>query len=290
VSWIYAHRYLLARRTVVLGMLLLFWLGANVHLGALTGNLSSSRVLRTVPLSDPYAVLQILASGVPLASTVLVGAVIVLLFYALFGGRAFCGWVCPVGLVADGSRWLKRRFKVGAHFRISRSSRYWIMILALPVSAVTGVAAFEWLSPIGIVHRELIYGPGPGPGLAVTVATLVLVDVFVARDGWCGSLCPLGAFYSVVGRLSLVRVGFDSERCDHCGDCVEICPEPHVIDFPGMAQSGFVDSGDCLMCARCLEVCPREAYRFASRLGSGAANRAANGIEEGDHHAMQSAA
>ena len=36
------------------------------------------------------------------------------------------------------------------------------MGLALPVSALTGVAAFEWLSPISMIHRELIFGPGLG--------------------------------------------------------------------------------------------------------------------------------
>jgi len=284
VSWIYAHRYLLARRSVVLGILVLFWLGANAHLGVLTGNLSSSRVFRTVPLSDPYAVLQILASGQALASTVLVGALIVLLFYALVGGRVFCGWVCPVGLVGDGSRWLKRRLAIRGQFRISRSLRYWIMALALPVSALSGVAAFEWLSPIGIVQRELIYGPGLS--LVITLAMLVLVDLFVAQSGWCGSVCPLGAFYSLLGRLSLLRIGFSLERCDHCGDCAVVCPEPHVIDFRAMAQTGFVDSGDCLNCARCLEVCPRDAYHFALRSYSGAANDP----KEGKHHATQSTA
>jgi ferredoxin-type protein NapH len=270
VSWIYAHRYLLARRATVLGMFVLFWLGANAHLGVLTGNLSSSRLLRTVPLTDPYAALQILATGQPLALTALGGALIVLGFYAVVGGRAFCGWFCPVGLLADASRWLRRRLEIRGQFRVSNSIRYWIMALALPVSAVTGVAAFEWLSPIGIVHRELIYGAGPG--LIATLGVLVLVDVYLVRDGWCGSLCPLGAFYSLLGRISLLRIGFSSERCDRCGDCVAICPEPHVVDFNDMAQTGFIASGDCLNCARCLEVCSRNAYHFSSRLVSGAKN------------------
>jgi len=284
VSWLYAHRYLLARRAVVAGMFVLFWLGANAHLGVLTGNLSSSRVLRTVPLSDPFAVLQILATGRSLAATVLVGALIVLVFYAAVGGRVFCGWVCPVGIVGDGASWIRRRFAIRGQFRVARSARFWILALALPVSAVTGVAAFEWLSPIGIVQRELIQGPGLG--LVLTVSALVLVDVFVVREGWCGSLCPLGAFYSLLGRLALVRVAFDPKRCDHCGDCAKVCPEPHVIDFNAMAQKGFIESGDCLNCARCLEVCPRDAYQFSLRSNAGAAND----LGEGDPHATQSTA
>lgn len=284
MSWIYAHRYLLARRAVAVGMLVLFWAGANRHLGVLTGNLSSSRVLRTVPLSDPYAVLQILATGQGLATTVLVGALIVLVFYAVVGGRVFCGWVCPVGMLSDCAGWIRRRLGVKGQFRVARSARFWVMALGLLVSAVTGVAAFEWLSPIGIVHRELIYGPGVG--LFAVIGALLLVDVFVARGGWCGALCPLGAFYSLVGRTALLRVAFDSERCDRCGDCVVVCPEPKVIDFYSMSEKGFIASGDCLNCARCLEVCPRDAYHFSLRPVSGATHD----LKEGEHHATQNAA
>ena len=71
MSWVTEHRFWLARRTTQLGILLLFWLGAHLHLGVLTGNLSASRVLRTVPLADPFAVLQILVTGHALAGTVL---------------------------------------------------------------------------------------------------------------------------------------------------------------------------------------------------------------------------
>ena len=282
MSWIYAHRYLIARRVVAVGTLGLFWLGANAHLGVLTGNLSSSRLFRTVPLSDPFAVLQILASGQPLASTVILGAVIVVLFYALLGGRAFCGWVCPVGLIHDGARWWKSRFKVRGQFHFGRSGRFWIMALALPVSAWTGVAAFEWLSPIGIITRELIYGPGLA--VLLTIVLIGLVDIFVLREGWCGSLCPLGAFFSLIGRLSLVRVRFDEERCDRCGDCAVVCPEPQVIDFHAMKEKQFIDSGDCLNCGRCLEICPRDAYHFAPR----PMRNATNGFKEGDPHGTES--
>ena len=50
MSWLRGHPYLLLRRLSQLGILALFWLGAQQHLGWLTGNLSSSRVLRTIPL------------------------------------------------------------------------------------------------------------------------------------------------------------------------------------------------------------------------------------------------
>jgi ferredoxin-type protein NapH len=265
MSFVHAQRYLLARRAVQVGILVLFWLGAQWHVGLLTGNLSSSRVLRTVPLADPFAALQILATGQALAATALLGAALVLAFYLVVGGRAFCAWVCPVNPLTDAVRWLKRTLAVRGQFRVAQSTRYWLAALALIVSAVTGVAAFEALSPIGMLHRGVIFGPGIG---LAAVAGLLLADLLVLRDGWCGSLCPLGAFYSVVGRGSLLRVGFDERRCDRCGDCVQVCPEPQVIHFADMTRRGFIDSGNCLNCGRCLEVCPRDAYRFALRFSA----------------------
>jgi ferredoxin-type protein NapH len=283
VSWLLSHRYWLARRATAAGILALFWLGAHAHVGVLTGNLSSSRVLRTIPLSDPFATLQILAAGQPVATTALVGAAIVLLFYWAVGGRAFCGWVCPIDPLRELAGSIRERLDQKGQFRVGASARFWILGLAFPVSALTGVAAFEWLSPIGMLHRSVIFGAGAGLWV---VGLLLLTDVFLARRGWCGSLCPLGAFYSLVGRYSPMRVGFEADRCDHCGDCVKVCPEPQVIDFDRMKTLGVVDSGDCLNCARCLEVCPQEAYHFTLRL-EGAPAR---GGEEGENHANQSAA
>jgi ferredoxin-type protein NapH len=277
------HRYLLLRRTTQVGILVLFWLGAKGHLGVLTGNLSSSRLLGTIPMSDPYAVLQILATGQPLASTVLVGALVVLAFYAVVGGRVFCGWVCPVDLVRGASHWLKQRFAFGGQFRVDRSTRYWVMVLGVLLSSLLGVAAFEWVSPIGMIHRELIYGPGLG---LMMIGVIAGIDLWLVKDGWCGALCPLGAFYSLLGRLARVRVGFDASRRDHCGDCVPACPENHVIDFGWMKERGFIDSGDCMGCGRCLDVCPQSAYRFTLRPSNGSSAQS----KKGDGHAIQTAA
>jgi ferredoxin-type protein NapH len=276
-------RILVARRVTQLGILLLFWLGAHMHLGVLTGNLSASKVFRTLPLADPFAVLQILATGHLVAGSVLLGAAIVLAFYFLIGGRSFCAWVCPVNLVADLAASLRRRFEVTGQFRVSRNVRYGVLAIALVVSGVTGMAAFEAISPIGMLHRELIFGPGLG---LLAVAAIGLLDVYVLKHGWCGSLCPLGAFYALVGRRSPLRVGFDAGRCDHCGDCVVVCPEKQVIDFKSMASCGFVDSGECTHCLRCLEVCPRDAYSLTLRPHRGAKRHP----EEGENHATQSTA
>ena len=136
------------------------------------------------------------------------------------------------------------------------------MVLALLLSAVTGVAAFEWVSPISMLHRELIYGIGMG---ALAVLGVFVLDLLILRHGWCGHLCPLGAFYALVGRIGQVRVDFDTPTCTHCGECAKVCPEPQVLNLRRASEAGMIRSGECTNCGRCIAVCPEDTLHFDFR-------------------------
>ncbi len=263
---LWGWRYLILRRTTQLGIMLVFfgtlhwgWQAAGAPL--LRGNLSASMLLGAIPMADPFAVLQQLVSGHALQPTVLLGAAILLVFYAL-AGRVFCSWVCPMNLVTDLAAWLRRRLRLNDPFRLLRGTRYWVLGLALALSALTGVAAFEWVSPIGMLHREIIYGVGMGLSAALGI---FILDLLILRHGWCGHLCPLGAFYGLLGKVALLRVRFDDASCSHCGECARVCPELQVLDLKKAAQRGMVTAGACTNCARCIPVCPEHSLDFAWR-------------------------
>ena len=260
-------RHIILRRTVQVGVLLLFI--GTVHGGwslagrpLLVGNLSSSELLSVIPMADPFAVAQMLVTQHSLASRVLVGAAIVLLLYAVLGGRVWCSWVCPMNMVTDLAGWLRIRLGSRDMFHLSRNIRYSVLALALLLSALTGVAAFEWVSPISMLHRELIFGLGLG---WTAVLGVFLFDLLVLRHGWCGHLCPLGAFYALVGRVAPVRVRFDTPTCTHCGECSRVCPEPQVLNLKQAANAGMITSGECTNCGRCITVCPEDTLHFDMR-------------------------
>ena len=263
---LWGWRYLILRRSVQLGVMLMFF--GTLHWGwqlfdapLLRGNLSASEFVGMIPMADPFAVLQQLVSGQGLHTTVLLGAAILLVFYAL-AGRVFCGWVCPMNLVTDLAGWLRTRLKLNDLFRLPRSTRYWILGMALLLSALMGVAAFEWVSPISMLHRELIYGAG----LGLTAALGIFVfDLLILKHGWCGHLCPLGAFYGLIGQRALLRVRFDDLTCTHCGECARVCPEPQVLNLKQAAEHGMVIAGACSNCARCIPICPEHSLDFALR-------------------------
>ncbi|WP_420827467.1 quinol dehydrogenase ferredoxin subunit NapH [Nitrosophilus alvini] len=258
------YRFLILRRFTQIAILALY-IGANVAgWKILSGNLSSSKLFDIVPLADPYAVLQIFAAGGLLAMDAIMGAVIILLFYMTIGGRAFCSYVCPVNMVTDLANWIRRRFDLDRAERkmwASRNIRYWVIGLSLILSALLGVAAFEMVSPISMLHRGLVFGMGFG---WAAILSIFLFDLFVLKNGWCGHICPLGGFYSLTGRFSLFRVKHNQPNCTLCMKCKDVCPEKEVLFMIGK-KSESINMGECTLCGRCVEVCDDDALGFSIR-------------------------
>jgi ferredoxin-type protein NapH len=213
-------------------------------------------------MADPFAALQIFMTGHVLAAESLIGAALMLAFYALVGGRVFCAWVCPVNAVTDAAGWLRQRLPLPTRFVLGRNFRYAVLATALVVSAVAGVAAFEWVSPVGMAHRGIVFGMGLG---ALAPVAIFLFDLFILKNGWCGHLCPLGAFWAIVGRSALIRVRFDRASCTHCGACARVCPEPQVLNLKKLAAFGYVAAGECSNCGRCTGLCPEGSLSFDLR-------------------------
>ncbi|GHV59731.1 quinol dehydrogenase [Campylobacterota bacterium] len=259
---LYKIRFLLLRRFVQIGTLALFALGNYAGLKVLQGNLSSSRLLDTVPLSDPFAALQLLFAGGVIVADYLIGALIVLAVYAAIGGRAFCAFVCPINMITDFAAFLRRKLGIDLSVQrlvCPRKTRYAALVIALALSALLGVGAFEMISPIGLVARSVIFGAGVGIAAAIAV---FLFDLFALKNGFCGHLCPLGGFYALVGRFGVLRVKFAQNRCTHCLACKQICPEKQVLNVIDSDADSAVSSGECTRCGRCIEACEGGALGF----------------------------
>jgi ferredoxin-type protein NapH len=265
------NKWLLLRRFSQLFFLGLFLFGPITGIWIVKGTLASSLTLGILPLSDPYILLQSLFAGMVPAATAITGALIVLAAYALVGGRVYCSWVCPINMVTDASHWISERLDLPKGWQPKRSLRYWVLGMTLVASAATGIIVWELVNPITLLHRGLLYGMGLAWAVVLGV---FLFDLFVSRRGWCGHVCPVGAFYGLVGSFALLRVNAaNRDACDDCMDCYAVCPEPHVIT-PALkgARTGagpVILSPDCTNCGRCIDVCDRSVFKFSSRLAQG---------------------
>jgi ferredoxin-type protein NapH len=225
--------------------------------GPFFGTLLSSTVLQQLVLADPFAALQVLAaSKSPLAPTLLSGATIVLAFYGLLRGRAFCGWVCPVNLLLESVDWVAARLgkKDAEKTVLDRHAKLLVAGCILALSALVGVPVFELFSPVGALSRTLATGATLG---LWALAAIVVAEAFLPGRIWCRSLCPLGGFYELVGRLGLLRVK-TKPGCSACGACRQVClADPKILDPVIEGATSAVYAGDCMLCGKCTAKCPQ---------------------------------
>ncbi|MDO5641591.1 MAG: quinol dehydrogenase ferredoxin subunit NapH [Paracoccus sp. (in: a-proteobacteria)] len=268
-GWLRAHRWLIARRSSQGFFLLLFLLGPWFGIWWVSGNLAASRTFGVLPLNDPLIALQGMLAGHWPLGTALIGAGIVLAVYALIGGRVYCSWVCPINPVTDAAHWLHDRLGLPKGWQPGRKARFWLLGTVLATSATSGVIVWEIVNPVTMVHRGLVFGMGFAWAM---IGAVFLFDLLVSRRGWCGQLCPVGAFYGLIGHKSLIRVSAANRAaCDDCMDCYAVCPENHVISPALKGKPGttpLILSPDCTNCGRCIDVCAVNVFNFTHRFDS----------------------
>lgn len=250
-------RYLIARRMVQIGILTLFNFETTDFI--LKGNLSASKLFNTVPLSDPFAFLQIVLASWSVDFVALIGALIVFFIYGCFLGRAFCSWVCPVNLITDFAAFIRTLLALkNKVFILPRNLRYFVLLGVLILSFVLSLPVFESFSYIGVIHRGIIFATSSWLFVAFM---LFCIDTFLSPRAICSHFCPLGAFYAFISRFALLKIKHDSHKCTQCYKCMLVCPEKQVLWMIGK-QSASVKSGECIRCARCIEVCNDDALNF----------------------------
>ena len=269
-GWLKAHKWLILRRLSQLSILAVFLAGPLLGLWIVKGNLASSLTLDILPLTDPLVLLQSMISGNMPETAGIIGALIVLAFYMLVGGRVYCSWVCPVNMVTDAAAWLRRKLGIRGGSTLSRSTRFWMLGLILLLPLLTGSLVWELFNPVSMMFRGIVFGIGSA---WVLIAAIFLFDLLIDRDGWCGHLCPVGAFYSLLSVRTPLRItAINRDDCDDCMDCYAVCPESHIIK-PALkgAKKGIgpmILSNQCTNCGRCIDVCVPDVFSFSNRFSN----------------------
>ncbi|RDU63480.1 quinol dehydrogenase ferredoxin subunit NapH [Helicobacter sp. MIT 14-3879] len=254
------YRFLIIRRVFQITIMAIFIFCNYYSFHFFEGNLSSSKVFYIIPMSDPLSMAQIFLAGGIIGSEAIIGLIIVLLIYGILFGRGYCAFVCPINIITDFAALLRKIFSINIQkkLNINRNTKYSILLLSLILSFIFGVAAFELISPISILHRGIIFGMGFG---IFAVISVFLLDLFIIKNGFCGYICPLGASYGLIGKYSLLRIKHNKTKCTKCAKCILICPEPQVLDLIGI-RSGTINKIDCIKCGRCIEVCNDNALQY----------------------------
>lgn len=229
------------------------------------GTLTSSTVFGA-HLIDPLSAAQLIVSAKGFALEWLIAVLPVLAVYGVVRGRAFCGWVCPVGIVVEAAGWMRARFGLRPRAAVlPRRAKVAAALVVVALSGAVGVPVFRLFSPIGVLGGALAAGSAVGAAL---LAAIVACELVLGNRLWCRCLCPLGGVYEALGRAGQVNVWIDHARCIGCDACRTAClAHPSVLDGVLAGTEPFVRAGDCMACGACVDACPSRALRFrAGRL------------------------
>jgi polyferredoxin len=171
---------------------------------------------------------------------------------ALFAGRLFCGYVCPFGALQELLHVKRLRLRIPERWmRVLRFLPYAILVYLVARVLATGVLTWDGATPF-----KAFFTLGGTPLTLGISALFVLLSVFVFRP-FCRLFCPLGAWLSLVSRVSPFHIRAGSD-CVSCGKCDAVCS-------CGAIDKGRTSRGDCLLCGECIRACPVGTLRFSGK-------------------------
>ena len=254
---------------------LAFFLSFFIDIQFLEGSLNGSRLFG-FHLIDPFNTIEIFASTHEIHTNVIIGSLTLLVFYFFVGGKAYCAWVCPYGLLSEIGEYINYRLvkkKIIKERKFNPNIRFFFWAVFIAAAAIDGYLVFEVINPIGIISRAIVYGESLA---LVWVFIVLLFEIFYSRRAWCKYICPVGTTYNLLGWISLTKVKWDMNKCDHCGACFKACFEDHVLEIAKAKYdkqrqekgktTEIILNGDCTLCGRCFDVCHTDAYNYEFRL------------------------
>ena len=190
-----------------------------------------------------------------------------------------CGFLCPFGWFQELLHRIPTRKLSTKKLRPLTYLKYVIllvMVVLLPAFAVNDVGMGDpffckYLCPQGVLEGAIplaLVNSGIRAALGklftwklcILLAVAVLSVLFYRP--FCKWLCPLGAFYALFNKVSLLQMKVDANACISCGKCVKVCSmDVDVTKTP--------DHAECIRCGKCVLACPTGAVRFRYGFGDG---------------------
>ena len=200
-----------------------------------------------------------------------------LILLGVFLGRFICGFLCPFGWFQELLHKIPTKKFSTKRARPLTYLKYVIllvMVILLPMLAVNDVGMGDpffckYLCPQGVLEGAIplsLVNSGIRAALGKLFAwkfsilmAMILLSVVFYRP-FCKWICPLGAFYALLNKVSLFEMKVDGNKCISCGKCVRACKmDVDVTKTPNHTE--------CIRCGMCIRACPTDAVSFRYGFG-----------------------
>ena len=201
----------------------------------------------------------------------------ILILFGVLLGRFICGFLCPFGWFQELLHKIpspKLSTKKLKPLRYLKYAVLLVMVVLLPLLAVNELGMGDpffckYLCPQGVLEGAIPLsltnaGIRAALGKLFTWKACILLAVIVGSvvfyRPFCKWLCPLGAFYALLNKVSLFQMRVDTHKCVSCGACAKACKmDVDITKTPNHAE--------CIRCGMCMKACPTDAIQYKFGLG-----------------------
>ena len=194
-------------------------------------------------------------------------------------GRVICGFLCPFGWFQELRHKIPTMKLSTKKLKPLTYLKYvvlLVMVVLLPVLVTNQLGMGDpffckYLCPQGVLEGAIplsLANAGIRAALGslftwkFIVLLMVIVLSIVFYRPFCKWLCPLGAFYALLNKVSLFQMQVDQSKCVSCGKCAKVCKmDVDVTKSPNHTE--------CIRCGMCIRACPTDAVSFRYGFGSG---------------------
>ena len=206
-------------------------------------------------------------------------------------GRFICGFLCPFGWLQELLHKIPTKKLSTKKLKPLTYLKYAILLLAvvlLPAIVVNDLGmgdpffckyicpqgVLEGAIPLAAVNEGIRSALGPLFNRKLIILIVVVVLSVLFYRPFCKWICPLGAFYALMNKVSLLGIKVDEHKCVSCGKCARVCKmDVDVTKTPNHTE--------CIRCGKCITSCPTDAIKF--NYGFEMPKKITDGIEKPDN-------
>lgn len=223
----------------------------------------------TMNYFSPYVIIDGASRGIVNGSLIIFGLMFV---SALFVGRAWCGWLCPVGGLAEYSFPIQDRPVNGKKIDWIKWLVWapWIAIIAWAAISSGGYRAVDFfldtengISVAGSPDRPILFAYVI---YYIVIGLFLLLSLLVGRRAGCHTICWMAPFM-VIGRKirnlanwPALRLQAQPNLCRDCKTCTNNCPMS--LDVNAMVRANAMEHSECILCGSCVDNCPGKVIRY----------------------------
>jgi polyferredoxin len=214
---------------------------------------------------SPALIIQSAAEGVVNGSFVVFG---LMFLSALFVGRLWCGWACPVGALQELGASINDRRVSGRRLDWVKWLIWipWIGLIAAMTVRAGGYRAVDLFFQIDGGLTLLQSDPPWFIVYYIITALFLGLAVVVGRRAGCHTICWMAPFM-ILGRKvrdlfswPALRLTADASACTDCKRCTRTCPMS--LDVNRMVHATKMENAECVLCGSCVDTCRRDVIRY----------------------------